>query len=70
MHVKVGYIIAANISLLSPKGDTVHIRSFLENFIKTGGEIFLIRRKTSNNEKINNIKIYDIRWFKRIFKNL
>lgn len=61
MNIKVGYIIATGIPLLLPKGDAVHIRSFLENFIKIGGEVFFIRKKEKN-EKINNIRIYDIGW--------
>lgn len=69
MHIKVGYITAANISLLLPKGDAIHIRSFLENFIKIGGEIFFIR-KNMINEEINNIKIYNIKWIKRKLKGL
>ena len=69
IRIKVGYIIAANIPLLLPKGDAVHIRSFLENFIKIGGEIFLIRKNVINKE-INSIKIYDIKWIKRKLKKL
>jgi len=62
--MKVGYITAGRISLLSPKGDAVHIRSFLENFVKIGGEIFLVRRITRKkvmNERAN-FRIYDIKW--------
>jgi len=64
MHIKVGYIIAGRIPLLLPKGDAVHIRSFLENFTKIGGEIFFIRkitRKKVINER-TNIKTYNIKW--------
>lgn len=64
MGIKVGYIIAAKVPLLSPKGDAVHIRSFLENFIKIGGKVFLIKyttRKKVINER-TDIKTYTIKW--------
>ena len=64
MGIKVGYIIAARVPLLSPKGDSVHIHSFLENFMKIGGKVFLIRyatRKKVINEK-TDVKTYTIKW--------
>lgn len=64
MGIKVGYIIAARVPLLSPKGDSVHIHRFLENFMKIGGKVFLIRyatRKKVINEK-TGVKTYTIKW--------
>lgn len=49
----------------SPRTGAVHTRSFLENFIKIGGEAFFIRekgKKRINKKRINDIRIYNIRW--------
>ncbi len=61
--MKIGYLIAAGIPLSFPKGDSVHIHSFLENFMKSGGDIFFIRKKIKKGiDEISNIRTYDIRW--------
>jgi glycosyltransferase involved in cell wall biosynthesis len=70
--MKIGYLIAGSIPLLFPKGDSVHIHSFSETFIQSGGEIFIIRRSANNfttrkkakkavDDK-TNIRTYDIKW--------
>jgi len=59
--MKVGYIIASKAPLFSPIGYSVHIRSFIDNFVKIGGKIFLIR-KAGDKNKLRNIEIYNLKW--------
>ena len=57
--MKIGYLINYELPLKLPRGDAVHVLSFIENLSRIGGEVFLIRKNTAN-EKVNISKTHNI----------
>jgi len=57
--MKIGYILNYDLDLSLPRGDAIHVLSFIENIAKVGHEIFLIQKNNSNT-KINYVKSYNI----------
>lgn len=58
--MKIGYIINYEISLNLPRGDAVHILSFIRNLNRIDCDVFLIR-KNIEDKKIATLKTYNIK---------
>ncbi len=59
--MKMCYVICKRSSLLTPHGGSTHMRNFIFSYKKNHSDIFFVRQSLKS-EKIEGLKIYNVRW--------